>query len=695
MILYSRRLLQGYAQVIAWGGAVVGALALAQDRRWLEHPGVTLALVAIIAVLRRGQIPLSKFSYLSQIGIAVLVGGITVGPGATVFALWFGVFLTDAFWLRKLLRAAWVNAGREVLGFLGAYGAYAIVFLRTEPSGMTLEFLPPGLTFAGLYFFFSRALFYFTLLVRNKLESHERLMILRYEVLSYLLVVIGAIVAAGAIASLPVRAWIPVLAVLGVLGLLTKRIIEEAIGAEELNKIHARERVITSNLSLRDAFTQLEEMANRVLDWSDFRIYRAAAGGAPPTLAYRGALGWPDRHDPPFDSATLRAAAIQGGEAVVVDDARADDRILAPTPDALSMLVLPLRFGTEVIGTLELDHHKPHIYGRKEVTVASTFAGQLATAIHIADLRRPLVETVEQVTTQVKLLAEAADQLRAAAGSVAQTAHAIRAGAAEQEQLVAQGREATAGLAAQAREVAADGAAAASASGIAAEVASKNRESIRGAIERLVQLQQFVGASARQVGELYQVSNRLIGFIGTIREIADLTNLISLNAAIEAARAGQQGRGFAVVAEEVRQLAAQSGQASREAGGLVAAILSQVAQISDEMDRGQETVRGVEQLSADAARALEGIVTGTLDAGAHAHRIADTAARQEQAVHRLREQMEQVAAVSARTLEDANTTARRASEAARSHAELERAVRELAGIADRLETIAKHFSHEL
>ena len=199
-----------------------------------------------------------------------------------------------------------------------------------------------------------------------------------------------------------------------------------------------------------------------------------------------------------------------------------------------------------------------------------------------------------------------------------------------------------------------------------------------------------------RVGELYQVTNRLIGFIGTIREIADLTNLIALNAAIEAARAGQQGRGFAVVAEEVRQLAAQSAQASREAGGLVAAILGQVAQISEEMDRGTETVRGVEQLSGrrgPGARATSS--TGTLDAGDHARRIAETAARQEQAALRLREQMDRVAAVSARTLEDANTTARRASEAARSHAELERTIRELAGVAERLETIARHFSHEL
>jgi methyl-accepting chemotaxis protein len=687
------RLLRAYATSLGWLGPAAAVVALIEDRNWYDRAITTLVLLLVVLVLRRGQIALSKFSYLSQIGIAALVGGVVVGPGPTVFALWFGVFIGDAFLLRKLLRAAWVNAGREVLGFIAAYGAYALVYVHTGPTGPGLDFLPAAVTLAIAYFFSTRALFYCRLLVADKLELHERLMILRYEVLAYILTLIAAVIAVGALATLSPEGWITVLIALGLLGLVTKRIIEEAIAAEELNKIHLREGIILSTLTLREAFVELERMAHRVLDWSDFRIYQMRDGN--PVLTYRGSLGWASQNEPPYDSQALRLEAIRSGAPVVVGDSRHDDRILAPTVSAVSLLLLPLRLGEETVGTFELDHHKPWVYGRKELTAASAFASQLATAMHVADLRRPLAETVQRVGTQVRALSATADALRGAASGVAQTVAAIRKGAAEQEQVVAHGREATASLAAQARDVAKDGAAAAEVSNQASAVAAHNRESVQDAIRRLVELKRFVERGTGNVSDLYQVTNRLIGFIGTIREIADQTNLIALNAAIEAARAGQQGWGFAVVAEEVRQLANQSAEASREAGGLVAAILGQVAQISEEMDRGQEIVRGVEELSSEAARALEGIVASTRDAEDHARRIADTAARQEQATGRLREQMDHVAAVAARTVEDASSTAKRAAETARSHSELERAVRELGGVAERLEAIARTFARDL
>jgi methyl-accepting chemotaxis protein len=265
---------------------------------------------------------------------------------------------------------------------------------------------------------------------------------------------------------------------------------------------------------------------------------------------------------------------------------------------------------------------------------------------------------------------------------------------ADLERFVAGGLRSTDALSTATRAMAAQGAQAAQASGIAASVASRNRVVIGQAIERLIGLKGFVSGSVEQVAELGALTTRISGFIGTIREIADLTNLIALNAAIEAARAGREGRGFAVVADEVRDLAAQSLHAAREARSLLEEIGGQVATVSDQMERGREAVAGVEELSANAAQALDAIVGTTSEAGRHAEAIAATASEQLGAVSGLSEQIGRVAAGSARARTETDALARRAEDAAAGQAELERAIRQLGDVATDLQRIARHFAVE-
>jgi methyl-accepting chemotaxis protein len=321
----------------------------------------------------------------------------------------------------------------------------------------------------------------------------------------------------------------------------------------------------------------------------------------------------------------------------------------------------------------------------------STLAGQMATAIHIAELRRPLVLTVSQIGEQVATLARVADSLRTSASALADVSLGMRQGAMELEKFASGGLRATGSLANASQQMMTQGAQAAAASGTAADVAARNRVVIGDAIARLVELKGFVSAGADRVAALGAMTQRITGFIGTIREIADLTNLIALNAAIEAARAGREGRGFAVVASEVRDLAAQSLHAAREAGGLLGEITTQVSAVSAQMARGREVVAGVEELSADAARALDAIVGTTGEAGGHAKAIATTAAQQRDAVNTLTGQIEQVAASSAKSRADTDTLAKRAGEASAGQADLERAIRELGDLASDLQRIASHF----
>jgi methyl-accepting chemotaxis protein len=687
-----QRLVDGYTGVLAVGGLGLMLAVLIVDLRWIAHPISTALLMIGIFALRVVPVRLSKYSYLTQSAVPTLVGAVCIGPAPVVAALWVGIAGADVFGLRKQARSGLVNAGREVIGFVAAYGPYAAILALGGTSELTVDFLPAAAILVALYFFLSRALFYFSLLIRNKLESAEKILILRWEISSYLLTLIASTVVVVALATLAPVGWVAVGLALGVLGLLTRQILDEAIGAEDLNKVHLMEAAIASNATLQGSFTQIERLAYRLLDWGDFRVYRVS--GTDTSLAYRASLGRPNRGEPPMVLNPLRHEVVETREPIVIKDVKHDERLVELLPEVLTLVIHPIRFGDDILGVLEVEHHKRHAYGSKDLVALSTLAGQMATAIHIAELRRPLVLTVGQIGEQVTALARVADSLRTSATALADVSLGMRQGAVELERFATGGLRATGSLASASQEMMSQGAQAAAASGTAAEVAARNRDVIGDAITRLVELKGFVAAGADRVAALGALTQRITGFIGTIREIADLTNLIALNAAIEAARAGREGRGFAVVASEVRDLAAQSLHAASEAGGLLGEITTQVSAVSGQMERGRDVVAGVEELSADAAKALDAIVGTTGEAGGHAKAIAATAAQQRDAVNSLTGQIEQVAASSAKSRADTDTLAKRAGEASAGQAELERAIRELGELASDLQRIASHFAVE-
>ncbi len=683
------RVQASYTRILIGLGAVLFVAVLVVSPPLVPYPIGTALVFLTVAVLRAAPVRLSKFSYLNQNAIPMLVGAVVLGPGPVVFGLGVGIVAADTFWLRKPAYAAGVNACREIIAFVTAYGAYAAVVQITGVSALSVDFLPAAITLAGVYFFVSRSLFYFTLFLRGKLESEERLLILRYEIVSYLLTLLASVVVVVSIASLTPSGWAAVLFVLGFVGLLTKKIIEEAITAEDLNKVHLMEAAVTRNVALRDSFEQIERLATRLLDWGDMRIYRLDDDDL--HLTYRSESGRPNRGDPPAELDAVRREAVRSGKTIVVGDTTRDARIRDPEPLVRCIVFMPLTFGEEMIGTLEMEHHKRHTYKAREISALTTLGNQIATAIHIAELRRPLISTVDQIGAQIEALARIAESLRGSATTLTAVVNAIRSGIAEEEAFVSAGLEATGRLSEASREVAHEGGKASEVSSKAAEVASRNRETIDQAIGRLVEVHTFVSESAAQVNELGSATRQITGFIGSIQEIADLTNLIALNAAIEAARAGAEGKGFAVVANEVRELAAQSAGAARDAGRLVSAISLQVTDISTQMDRGQKVVAGVEQLSSNAAQALDEIVASTEEAGEYARRIADTAASQEGPFGDLKNQIEDLAGVSRRTRSETNSLAERAADASRGQADLETSIDELRQVSDHLQSITKHF----
>ena len=680
--------------VLMAGGSVILAVELLRYETWiLLWPAVLIVMLATLA-LRTFQFGLGKYAYTSQVGVGALAGSLIVGPGATLLGLALGTVIADHGWLRRDLRPAWVNACREVVALSAAYGVFALVLvLARAPGVLTYEGVPALALFALAYFLASRGLYYFTLLARGKLSAEDRLLILRYEIVAYALTSIGAIAVVFTLQLLPPLSWPFVAAPLAFGGFILKRIVEEAIQAEEMNKIHAMETVITSNVGLDASLRRIEELAHRILDWTSYRVCQRR--GAAVQVVYDGIVSHDQAPgDGGADLDELRAAAVGSKTALVVQDVGRDARTLQFRGGTRSLVIQPLVFADECIGTLELEHWQPRRYGRKELALVETCAFRIATALHITELRRPLLETVRRVDEQVQKLGRAARLLRAAAQAMADSMRVVGAGMQQQEADVTSGLTATEQLTRATEQVARDSADAATASESASEVATRHRSTIEDALGRLVGLKAFVEQSAARVTDLGTASGRVVSFLVSIRELADLTNLLALNAAIEAARAGAHGKGFGVVADEVRRLAEQSGAAASEAGQLVAEMQHRVHEVVQQMEKGRAGVAGVERLSEQGLDALDAVVRATHAARERAGRITETAAGQRAAYGGLRERMQAVATTVKQNREGSDTVITRAGDVAAGLEDLERASRELADVVSMLAELSRRFAAE-
>jgi methyl-accepting chemotaxis protein len=156
-----------------------------------------------------------------------------------------------------------------------------------------------------------------------------------------------------------------------------------------------------------------------------------------------------------------------------------------------------------------------------------------------------------------------------------------------------------------------------------------------------------LGSHSDQIGEI----------VGTIEDIADQTNLLALNAAIEAARAGEQGRGFAVVADEVRALAERTTKATREIAGMIKSIQSETKKAVSAMEQSVQEVEKGTEYAAKSGGALSDIIEQVNSVSSQVSQIATAAEQQTSTTGEITNNIHQISSVMQETVKGAQDSA--------------------------------------
>jgi methyl-accepting chemotaxis protein len=191
----------------------------------------------------------------------------------------------------------------------------------------------------------------------------------------------------------------------------------------------------------------------------------------------------------------------------------------------------------------------------------------------------------------------------------------------------------------------------------AAQTARRGGKIVEGALTTMRSIAGAVGDTATKIEGLGKSSDQIGKIIGVIDEIADQTNLLALNAAIEAARAGEQGRGFAVVADEVRKLAERTTKATREITQMIESVQQETAAAVAKMQSGTEQVNAGVETTTQAGSALTEIIAAAEQVGSMVEQIAAAAIQQSAATDQISDSVEKIVSTSGQSAAGAQQSA--------------------------------------
>ena len=238
-------------------------------------------------------------------------------------------------------------------------------------------------------------------------------------------------------------------------------------------------------------------------------------------------------------------------------------------------------------------------FASEQLAISAGQAGQATSQI---------ATTVQQVARGITMETESISRTAASVEQMSNTINTVARGSRDQTVSVSNATAITTEINQTIQQVAGNAQAVTSVSAGAAEAARTGARTVAGTVKDMEQIKAKVSLSAQKVAEMGARSDEINVILETIEDIASQTNLLALNAAIEAARAGEQGKGFAVVADEVRKLAERAGNATKEIGALIKNIQRTVSEAVVAMDEGGQEVESGVKMANEAGKALADIL---------------------------------------------------------------------------------------
>ena len=362
-------------------------------------------------------------------------------------------------------------------------------------------------------------------------------------------------------------------------------------------------------------------------------------------------------------------------------------------------LIAPIKKITEILGVLSTGDfriNKNEEENNRKYTEREDELGVMARAVvtlrkNINDMMQQVVNSAQQVAAASQQLTASADQSTTAINQVAESIVRVASACTEQFSEVEHASKNADALKVHMDSVSKTLKVSTEKIQSTTTAAEDGRNSVKNAVDQMTKIETSVSASAKVIAQLGEESDKIGKIVDAISEIAEQTNLLALNAAIEAARAGEHGKGFAVVADEVRKLAEQSRESAQEISTLIGSIQEKAQDAVQAMQSGVENVKNGADAVDGAGKTFGEIVDMVTEVEHGSHQMGTIVAELVESTEVITNSVENINSKSRQVAKESETVSASSEEQSATMHEIADASKSLAEMAQHMQNVISNF----